>query len=150
MDDFTPHVWETTDYGQSWRDLSQDLPEDDYAKVIRQHPANPNLLFLGMDRGLFASLDRGLSWVDIRNNLPRASVRGIKIQSQYNDLVIGTHGTRKGVVQMYRKWLASSNLFKHLDEIRGKDLLCHCGPRLRASSAARLTRFRSPLSTVGA
>ncbi len=45
-----------------------------------------------MDRGLFASLDRGRTWVDIRNNLPRVSVRGIKIQPQYNDLVIGTHG----------------------------------------------------------
>jgi len=92
MDDFTPHVWETGDYGQSWRSLSAGLPQDDYAKVIRQHPDNPNLLFLGMDRGLYASLDRGRTWVDIRNNLPRVSVRGIKIQPQYNDLVIGTHG----------------------------------------------------------
>ncbi|MBT8397098.1 MAG: hypothetical protein KJN92_09030, partial [Gemmatimonadetes bacterium] len=92
MDDFTPHVWETTDYGQTWRDIAAGLPQDDYAKVIRQHPANPSLLFLGMDRGLFASFDRGASWVDIRNNLPRVSVRGIKIQPQYNDLVIGTHG----------------------------------------------------------
>jgi photosystem II stability/assembly factor-like uncharacterized protein len=92
MDDFTPHVWETRDYGQTWRDISAGLPPDDYAKVIRQHPANPDLLFLGMERGLFASLDRGASWVDIRNNLPRVSVRGIKIQPQYNDLVIGTHG----------------------------------------------------------
>jgi hypothetical protein len=92
MDDFAPHVWETTDYGQSWRSLSDDLPQDDYAKVLRQHPDNPNLLFLGMDRGLFASLDRGRTWFDMRNNLPRVSVRGIKIQPQYNDLVIGTHG----------------------------------------------------------
>lgn len=92
MDDFTPHIWETTDYGQSWRVISDGLPQDDYAKVIRQHPANPNLLFVGMDRGLFASLDRGATWVDIRNNVPRVSVRGIKIQPQFNDLVIGTHG----------------------------------------------------------
>jgi hypothetical protein len=92
MDDFRPHVWETTDYGETWRDISAGLPQDDYAKVIRQHPANPNLLFLGMDRGLFASFDRGGSWVDMRNNLPRVSVRGIRIQPQYNDLVIGTHG----------------------------------------------------------
>ncbi|HSG50047.1 MAG TPA: hypothetical protein VLA43_19640, partial [Longimicrobiales bacterium] len=72
--------------------LSLGLPQDDYAKVIRQHPANPSLLFLGMDRGLYASLDRGRTWADIRNNLPRVSVRGIKIQPQYNDLIIGTHG----------------------------------------------------------
>jgi photosystem II stability/assembly factor-like uncharacterized protein len=92
MDDFTPHVWETRDYGRSWRDLSAGLPQDDYAKVIRQHPENPNLLFVGMERGLYASWDRGETWVDIRGNLPRVSVRGIRIQGQYNDLVIGTHG----------------------------------------------------------
>ncbi len=92
LDDFTPHLYETRDYGQTWRDLSADLPQDDYVKVVRQHPANPNLLFVGMERGLFASWDRGETWVDIRGNLPRVSVRGIRIQPQYNDLVIGTHG----------------------------------------------------------
>jgi hypothetical protein len=92
LDDFTPHVYETQDYGRTWRDLSAGLPQDDYAKVIRQHPDNPNLLFVGMERGLYASWDRGRTWVDLRFNLPRVSVRGIKIQRQYNDLVIGTHG----------------------------------------------------------
>ena len=92
LDDFTPHLYETRDYGQSWRDISAGLPQDDYVKVVRQHPSNPRLLFVGMDRGIFASWDRGDTWVDIRGNLPRVSVRGIKIQRQYNDLVIGTHG----------------------------------------------------------
>ncbi|MCZ6915825.1 MAG: hypothetical protein O7I93_03525, partial [Gemmatimonadetes bacterium] len=92
LDDFTPHLYETRDYGQSWRDLSAGLPQDDYVKVVRQHPKNPNLLFVGMERGLYASWDRGETWIDIRGNLPRVSVRGIRIQEQYNDLVIGTHG----------------------------------------------------------
>jgi len=92
LNDFTPHLYETTDYGESWRDLSAGLPQDDYVKVVRQHPDNASLLFVGMERGLYASWDRGASWVDIRGNLPRVSVRGIKIQRQYNDLVIGTHG----------------------------------------------------------
>jgi hypothetical protein len=61
-------------------------------KVVRQHPKNPNLLFVGMERGIYASWDRGSTWVSIRNDLPRVSVRGIKIQPEYNDLVIGTHG----------------------------------------------------------
>ena len=92
LDDFTPHVYETRDYGETWRDLSAGLPQDDYVKVIRQHPDNPNLLFVGMERGIYASVDRGDSWFSIRNNLPRVSVRGLRIQPQYNDLVIGTHG----------------------------------------------------------
>ena len=92
LDDFTPHLYETTDYGQTWRDLSATLPQDDYVKVVRQHPENPDLLFVGMERGIYASWDRGTTWVDIRGNLPRVSVRGIRVQRQYNDLVIGTHG----------------------------------------------------------
>lgn len=92
MDDFAPHVWETRDYGATWRDLSGGLPQDDYAKVVRQHPNQPDLLFVGMERGLQASFDRGRTWVDLRLNLPRVSVRGIRIEPRYNDLVIGTHG----------------------------------------------------------
>ncbi|MFQ5705006.1 MAG: hypothetical protein ACE5HT_13425 [Gemmatimonadales bacterium] len=92
LDDFTPHLYETRDYGKSWRELSAGLPQDDYVKVVRQHPKNPDLLFVGMERGIYASWDRGKTWVSIRGNLPRVSVRGIKIQPQYNDLVIGTHG----------------------------------------------------------
>jgi hypothetical protein len=92
LDDFAPHLYETTDYGRTWRDLSAGLPQDDYVKVVRQHRANPRLLFVGMERGIYASWDRGETWVDIRGNLPRVSVRGIRIQRQYGDLVIGTHG----------------------------------------------------------
>lgn len=92
LDDFTPHLYETRDYGQTWRDLSAGLPQDDYVKVVRQHPKNANLLFVGMERGIYASWDRGRTWVSIRNNLPRVSVRGLRIEPRYNDLVIGTHG----------------------------------------------------------
>lgn len=92
LDDFTPHVYETRDYGETWHDLSAGLPQDDYVKVVRQHPENANLLFVGMERGIYASFDRGARWVDIRNSVPRVSVRGIKIEPRYNDLVIGTHG----------------------------------------------------------
>ncbi len=92
LDDFTPHLYETRDYGQTWRDISGGLPQDDYVKVVRQHPTNADLLFVGMERGIYASWNRGDTWVDIRQNLPRVSVRGIRVQPQYNDLVIGTHG----------------------------------------------------------
>ncbi len=92
LDDFTPHVYKTGDYGQTWTDLSAGLPQDDYVKVIREDPKNPSLLYVGMERGLFASWDAGKTWASIRNNIPPVSVRDIKIQEPYNDLVIGTHG----------------------------------------------------------
>ena len=92
LDDFTPHVWRCDDYGATCVDLSAGLPQDDYTKVIREDPRNENLLYVGMERGIQASWDGGKEWHDIRLNLPRVSVRDIKIQPQYNDIVIGTHG----------------------------------------------------------
>lgn len=92
LDDFTPHVWRCDDYGATCVDLSDGLPPNDYTKVIREDPRNPDLLYVGMERGIYASWDRGESWHDLRLNLPRVSVRDIKVQTEYNDLVIGTHG----------------------------------------------------------
>ncbi len=92
MDDFTPHAYMTTDYGQSWKDLSKDLPQDDYVKVIRQDPHYPDVLYVGMEHGVYASWDTGDSWTRINNNLPPASARDLRVQPTYRDLVVGTHG----------------------------------------------------------
>ncbi|MFQ5743334.1 MAG: hypothetical protein ACE5HV_07070 [Acidobacteriota bacterium] len=92
LNDFTPHAYRCRDFGRSCEDLSAGLPQDDYVKVIREDPRNENLLYVGMDRGIYASWDGGKSWHDIRLNLPRVSVRDIKIQPRENDLIIGTHG----------------------------------------------------------
>ena len=92
MDDFTPHAFMTTDYGRTWTKISNGLPQDDYVKVVRQDPINPDLLYAGMEHGIFASWDKGGSWTKINNNLPNVSVRDLRIQARDRDLIVGTHG----------------------------------------------------------
>jgi len=92
MDDFTPHAYRCDDYGRRCVDLSAGLPQDDYVKVVREDPKNQNVLYAGMERGIQVSLDAGTTWHDLRLNLPRVSVRDIKVHPRDNDLVIGTHG----------------------------------------------------------
>ena len=92
MNDFTSHAYRCTDYGANCEDLAAGLPQNDYVKVIREDQKNPNVLYVGMERGLYASWDGGETWHDIRLNLPRVSVRDIKIHPRENDLIIGTHG----------------------------------------------------------
>ena len=92
MDDFEPHAFMTTDYGRTWTTISDGLPQDDYVKVVRQDPINPNLLYAGMEHGIFASWDKGGSWTKINNNLPNVSVRDLRIQPRDRDLIVGTHG----------------------------------------------------------
>lgn len=91
-DDFRPHAYMTTDYGQTWKKIVNGLPQDDYVKVIRQDPNNANTLVLGMEHGVFISWDMGGQWTKINNNLPPASVRDLRIHPRERDIIVGTHG----------------------------------------------------------
>ena len=91
-DNFTPWVFKTEDFGQTWTNISNNLPDGQVAYVIREDRINRDLLFLGTEFGLFVSLDRGQSWDRFMNNLPTVAVHDILLQTHYNDLIIGTHG----------------------------------------------------------
>lgn len=90
--DYTPYAYMTTDYGQTWRRITGNLPPRGWVHVVRQDPRNPNLLFLGTEFGIFASWDRGTRWHSIRNGLSAAPVRDLLIHPRENDLIIATHG----------------------------------------------------------
>lgn len=91
LDDYKAHAFMTTDFGKTWTTISNGLP-DDWVYVVRQDPYNPNLLFAGMEHGVFASWDKGKAWTKINNNLPPASVRDLRVQKRERDLVVATHG----------------------------------------------------------
>lgn len=91
-DDFRPHAFMTDNYGRTFTRITNGLPDDDYVKVIRQDPHDPNVLYIGMEHGVYISWDMGQNWTRINNNLPPASVRDLRIQARERDLIVGTHG----------------------------------------------------------
>ncbi|HXB83586.1 MAG TPA: hypothetical protein VNU22_09595, partial [Candidatus Acidoferrum sp.] len=92
MGEYAPYVYVTRDYGAHWTKIVDGLPGDQYARTIRPDTRNPYLLYAGTENGLWISLDNGARWQDFRINLPAVSVRDIRIQPEFNDLVIATHG----------------------------------------------------------
>jgi photosystem II stability/assembly factor-like uncharacterized protein len=91
-DDFKPYVFVTKDYGQTWKSLSGKLPEGGTVNVIREHHQNPNLLFIGTERGAYFSIDKGENWIKFENDFPMVPVDDIAIHPRENDLIFGTHG----------------------------------------------------------
>lgn len=89
--DYRALAFMTTDFGKTWTKISDGLPED-WVYTVRQDPKNPNLLYAGMEHGIFASWDKGKAWTKINNNLPPVSVRELRVQAREGDLVVGTHG----------------------------------------------------------
>ena len=90
--DMNTYLAKSTDLGKTWTRIKCD-DFTGFAHKIKEDLVNKNLLFLGGERGLFASIDGGNSWFRMKNHIPDyCMVRDIAIQPQTNDLVIATHG----------------------------------------------------------
>ncbi len=92
MGDNKPYAFVTHDYGKTWTKIVNGLPGDQYVRTIRPDIHNPNLVYAGTENGLWISYDQGAHWQNFRNNLPEVSVRDIRIQPEFNDIAIATHG----------------------------------------------------------
>ncbi|MGM0670385.1 MAG: VPS10 domain-containing protein, partial [Gemmatimonadota bacterium] len=90
-DDFRAFVYKTTDFGESWTDISADLPEEPI-NVIQEHDDNPHVLFVGTDFAVYVSLDGGQSWTRMKNDMPTQPAYDLKIHPRENDLIVATHG----------------------------------------------------------
>jgi photosystem II stability/assembly factor-like uncharacterized protein len=90
-DDYRPYVYESEDYGQSWKAIVSGLPETG-AHRVREGLKNPRLLFLGHEKGLHVSIDGGSTWVAMNVGMPTVPVDDLLIHPRDHDLVIGTHG----------------------------------------------------------
>ena len=91
-DDFHPYVFETTDYGAHWRQITRGLPAREYVLALAQDPRDPHLLFAGTKNTVYVSLDGGGQWQPLTLNLPRVQVRGIAINTRQGEVAIATHG----------------------------------------------------------
>ena len=90
QDDFAPYLWKTTDFGKTWTKITNGIPRSAYTRVVREDPLRRGLLYAGTEYGVWTSLDDGATWRPMQLNLPRVSVRDLRVQG--NDLVAATHG----------------------------------------------------------
>lgn len=94
MGDFDPYIYKTTDYGQTWKKISDGIPtsESSFVHVIKEDPKRQGLLYAGIDKGVYVSYNDGANWYRLRLNLPPAPVYWIEIQERFDDMVVGTYG----------------------------------------------------------
>ncbi len=90
-DDLKPYVFVTRDSGKTWQAVANNLPAYGNVQVIREDPVNRNLLYVGTEFGLYASLDGGRRWQKLMNNLPTARVDDILVHPRDHDLIVATH-----------------------------------------------------------
>ncbi|MBV8375114.1 MAG: hypothetical protein JO302_06350 [Candidatus Eremiobacteraeota bacterium] len=90
--DSAPYAYVTRDFGKHWSKIVQGLPAGEWARSIRPDIRDRDLVYLGTEEGIWISFDGGRTWQAFRNDLPPVSVHDIRMQPQYDDLAIATHG----------------------------------------------------------
>lgn len=89
-DDFAPYIWKSEDYGNTWENISANIPLGP-VNVIREDPVKENILYAGTDNGVYLSTNRGEQW-NVLGDIPTVYVHDLVIQAEENILVIATHG----------------------------------------------------------
>jgi photosystem II stability/assembly factor-like uncharacterized protein len=90
LDDQTPYIYRTHDYGKNWQPIVTGIPAGHFVNAIREDTERRGLLFAGTELGICVSFDDGDHWQALQLNLPVTSVRDITIHG--DDLVIATYG----------------------------------------------------------
>ncbi len=90
LDDQTPYIYRTRDYGRNWQPIVTGIPADHFVNAVREDTQNKGLLFAGTELGIYVSFDDGDHWQPLQLNLPVTSIRDIMIHG--DDLIIATHG----------------------------------------------------------
>jgi photosystem II stability/assembly factor-like uncharacterized protein len=93
--DYKPYTYKTTDYGKTWKSIiTSDV--QGFVRNVQEDYVNPNLLFLGTEKGLFITIDGGENWSHFTNKMPEVAIHYMELHKKTNDLVIATHG--RGIV----------------------------------------------------
>lgn len=90
-DEYMPHIFRTDDFGQSWTDISGDLPEAPVNDIVVD-PTIDSALYIATDVGVFVSWNLGLNWGLMGEGLPNVPMLDLTFQAEQRMLVIATYG----------------------------------------------------------
>jgi photosystem II stability/assembly factor-like uncharacterized protein len=90
LDDYTAHVYRTSDYGATWTEIVNGFPRGTFVRAVREDPVKKGLLYAGTEFGVYVSFDRGDHWWSLQLNLPRAPIHDLVVHER--DLIVATHG----------------------------------------------------------
>ena len=86
----TGHAFKTSDGGESWVDISGDLP-DVPANAIIPSRTDTNTVFVATDLGVWYTTNGGTNWKQFGNGLPNVVSYDMRLTPE-NRLVVGTFG----------------------------------------------------------
>jgi len=113
-DDMRPYIYKTNDYGKTWVKIVKGIPDNTFARAVREDPKKRGLLYAGTETGVYVSFNDGADWRALQLNLPTTPVHDLMAKN--DDLVVATHGRAFWILDDI------SPLRQYSDEIAKRDV----------------------------
>jgi photosystem II stability/assembly factor-like uncharacterized protein len=98
-DSYLSHVYRTTNNGQTWDDVSSNLPDFPVNCMVID-PALPGTWYIGTDGGVYITTNAGATWEPYGTGMPRITVFDLYLHAPTRTLTAATFGR-----SMYRTTL---------------------------------------------
>ena len=92
FDDNRPYLYKTSDFGKSWKKITNGIPETTFTRVVREDPNKRGLLYAGTETGMYVSFDGGANWQALQLNLPVVPITDLAVHKRERELVAATQG----------------------------------------------------------
>ncbi len=90
LDDFSPYLYKTEDYGKTWKRIDAGINRMHFTRALRVDKKRSGLLYAGTEYGIYISYNDGESWQPFQLNLPMVPITDLALKN--NDLIVGTQG----------------------------------------------------------
>jgi len=121
--DFAPYLYKTTDYGKTWKKITNGINGEHFTRVLREDPKHKGLLYVGTETGMYISFNDGKDWKPFQLNLPIVPITDLTIKD--NNLIVATQGRSLWMIddltlihQLYNADLSKTVLFQPKDTYR--------------------------------
>ena len=88
--DFLPRIHRSTNQGQTWEDISNNLPDLAINELLILSETSDSVLFVATDGGVYGSVTAGTEWERLGANMPIITVYDLVHNVANNELVAGT------------------------------------------------------------
>ncbi len=98
-EDFLPHIFRTGDAGQTWEDISGNLPEVPLNDVVID-PGADSTLYVASDVGVYFSQNLGREWHRLGSGLPNTPIMDLDLHQADRILLAATYGRSMYTLQL--------------------------------------------------
>ena len=90
--DFVPHIFRSDNVGDTWIDISGNLPEFAINDVYILPGFSDQYIFIATEIGVYLTIDGGVNWERLGDDFPFIQCLDLEYNDINNQLIVGTYG----------------------------------------------------------